>query len=117
MPKKTPQVDGFGPRERKRVHSAIRQVWYQSTSRRLAVKRATDPDGFFKCERCKKKVPKIHVDHKVPVGALDSGNAIMRLFCPSSGLQCWCHGCHREKTKAERAASAKAHKRDFSDRY
>lgn len=98
---KAPPMDGLGPRERKKIDSAIRQVWYRSKARSTAVKRCTDQQGFTRCEKCKKRTPKIKVDHIVPCGPVDSDGYITRLFCPSSQLQCLCHPCHKPKTKAE----------------
>ena len=76
-------TDGFGPKERKRVTSAIRQVWYQSRARKFAVLRCTGKDGFPRCPKCKCKTPHIQIDHITPVGAIDSDGAILRMFCPS----------------------------------
>lgn len=115
---KSPPTDGFGPSERKKIDSAIRQVWYRSKARATAVKRCMDKKGFTKCEKCKKRTPKIKVDHIVPCGPVDSDGFVTRLFCPSSGLQCWCHACHKPKTNAEAKARAQAKKkRAFTDTY
>lgn len=100
-------TDGFGPKERKSVDSAIRQVWYRSKARATAVKRCKDKQGFTRCEMCKKRTPSIKVDHITPCGPVDSDGFITRLFCPSALLQCLCHPCHKPKTKAEGAARAK----------
>lgn len=104
---KAPPMDGLGPRERKKIDSAIRQVWYRSKARSTAVKRCTDKQGFTRCELCKKRTPKIKVDHKMPCGPVESDGYITRLFCPSPLLQCLCHPCHKPKTKAEAAARAR----------
>lgn len=110
MPRKekAPPCDGLGPRERKKIDSAIRQVWYRSKARATAVKRCTDKQGFTRCEKCKKRTPKIKVDHIVPCGPVDSDGFIVRLFCPSAGLQSWCHDCHKVKTKQESEDRARA---------
>jgi hypothetical protein len=99
--KKT-KVDGLGPEDVKKIRAAIRLVWQRSSyARKLCVERATHKDGFPRCELCKKKVPKIFVDHIEVVGDLDDG-FIPRLWCPSSGLQALCKVCHQKKTNEER---------------
>lgn len=106
-------VDGLGPRERQKLTSAIREVWYRSKARATAVKRCTDKAGFTRCEKCKKRTPKIKVDHIDPCGAVESDGYIRRLFCPSAELQCLCHPCHAPKTRAEAKARAAKRKEDF----
>lgn len=123
-------MDGYGPREREKLHQAISQIWYRSKARATAVKRCTDKQGFTRCEKCKKRTPKIKVDHIAPRGPIDSPGYIERTFCPSSGLMCLCHPCHAPKTKAENAQRARARKsngakdgesrktqRDFTDEF
>lgn len=111
-------VDGLGPKEKKRINQVVSEVWYQSRARRTAVKRCTDKAGFTRCEKCKKRTPKIKVDHITPRGPVDSVGYIERTFCPSSGLQCLCHPCHKPKTKAEAAARAQAKgKKNFCDEF
>lgn len=100
---KLPLVDGLGARDVEKIRRAIRQVWSWSYPRRLCVQRATTEDGFPKCEKCKKKVPKIYPDHIRPVGDVDSG-FIERLFCSSKKLQALCKKCHDQKTREERKA-------------
>lgn len=99
--KKYEPIDGFGPKERQRVASVVRQVWYQCRARKLAIKRATGKDGFTYCEKCKKRTPKICVDHIDPAGSVDGPYWILRMFVPHGELQCWCPKCHAAKTKAE----------------
>ena len=95
-------IDGWGnPKEIENVRKAIRQVWNWSYSRRLAKNRCLDKDGFFVCEKCKKKTPKIQIHHINTVGDLDSG-FLERLFCPSDQLLCLCPKCHGIITKEER---------------
>src|SRR5271166_1622515 len=113
---KAPPFDGLGPRERKNIDSAIRQVWYRSKARATAVKRCTDKQGFTRCEQCKKRTPKIKVDHVIPCGPVDSDGYIVRLFCPSKGLQCLCKRDHDKKTKIERSRDNGKHMR-FMDTY
>ena len=79
-------------------------VWHWGYPKKLVIARCTGKDGFLKCEKCKKRVPKVFVDHIVQVGDVDSG-FIARLFCPSSGLQGLCAECHRLKTKEERQSN------------
>lgn len=100
--KKPERVDGFGPTERKRIDSAIRRVWYQSRARATAVKRCTDKSGFTRCQKCKARTPKLKIDHITPAGPVDSDGFIVRLFCPSTGLQGLCPDCHQLKTNRER---------------
>lgn len=103
MPKNKPEkVDGLSADDRKKLRSAIRQVWSWSYPRRLCVKRATDHEtGFATCEQCGKTVAKIYPDHIKPVGELSDGY-IERMFCPSSELQALCSKCHARKTREER---------------
>ncbi len=96
-------VDGLSPKDIQKLRNACRQVWYWSHPKRLCVKRAALPNDFFKCEKCLKRVPKIHVDHKLAVGELDGG-FFTRLFCPSTQLQALCKKCHQAKTNEERKA-------------
>ena len=99
-------IDGFGPHERAKIHAAVRQVWHRSTARRLTIKRCTDKEGYVFCEKCKKRVPKIFIDHVVPVGEVGGSHYIQKMFVSSEGLQGWCHDCHSPKTKAERKSKA-----------
>lgn len=98
---KTEKVDGLSPGDVAKIRSAIRQVWSWSYPRRLCIQRATGKDGFPRCEKCRKKVPKVHPDHILPVGEVDAG-FIRRLFCPSTELQALCGKCHGQKTRSER---------------
>jgi hypothetical protein len=98
---KAAPTDGFGPRERKKIDSAIRQVWYRSKARQTCVKRCTDKEGFTWCEKCDTKTAKLKVDHIIPCGPVDSDGFIKRLFCPSKGLQGLCGDCHQLKTNME----------------
>lgn len=103
--KQKERVDGLGPSDIKRIRSAIRMVWHWSWPRKLCANRALGKDGFSKCEKCKKRAPKVFIDHIVPVGNVDAG-FIVRLWCPSNGLQALCKKCHDEKTKEERKLDA-----------
>lgn len=101
--KKLEKFDGLGPLEKKKIRIALRLVWHRSHPRKVAVQRASLPNDFFRCENptCRKKVPKICVDHIKPCGEVDSG-FIKRLFVPSKGLQCLCKNCHKIKTRQDR---------------
>lgn len=98
---KSKKTDGLGPYEIQKIRSAIRQVWQRSHARQLCVKRCIGRGGYSYCEQCKKRAPKVYIDHIVTVGALDAG-FIDRLFAASSGLQGLCKPCHQEKTNTER---------------
>lgn len=100
--KKVQKTDGLGPFEIAKIRSALRQVWHRSLARKLCVARCTDSDGFSRCQKCRKRIPSLKVDHIIPCGEVDEGH-IKRLFCPSKGLQGLCHECHKVKTKGERA--------------
>lgn len=103
---KPPKVDGLSAADIERIRKAIRQVWSWSHPRRLCAQRCIGRGGFSYCERCKKRAPKIFIDHRVAVGLVDGG-FIERLFCPSSALQGLCKVCHDLKTKQERVALRK----------
>lgn len=99
-------VDGLGEKDVKRIRTAIRNIWRYSTPRKLAEKRAYwHKDGFPRCELCKKKAPKIFVDHIIQVGDVDEG-FLKRMYTPSCNLQSLCKKCHDEKTKEERKQKA-----------
>lgn len=99
---KLEKVDGLGVDDIKKIRNAIRQVWHWSYAKRLCTKRCTGKDGYPRCELCKKKCPKIYIDHIERVGDVDAG-FIARLFVPSRGLQGLCKKCHDAKTAQERA--------------
>ena len=99
--KKT-DTDGLGPKELRRIRTALRQVWSWSLAHRLVRKRCqilgTD---FARCEKCKQRAAKVYVDHINRLGAVDKG-FIERLFVPSAKLQGLCRACHGAKTRLER---------------
>jgi len=97
---KLPEVDGLGPKDIKRLMTAIARIWSWSYPRRLCIERSTDFDGFPYCEKCKERTPKNFIDHKVPRGSWDE-NYIKRTFCSSKGLQALCKSCHAKKTKRD----------------
>lgn len=95
------KVDGMSATDRAKVRSAIRQVWHRSHPRKLCVARCTDERGFQHCEECLEIVPKVQVDHMIPVGDIENGG-IKRMFCPSKGLRGLCASCHKIKTKSDK---------------
>lgn len=102
---KLPDVDGLGPKDKKKLRAAIRMVWSWNHARKLCIARATDKEGFGRCENPKcpqkgKRVPKIYADHIARVGSFDSG-FIDRMFRPSKELQALCKRCHDKKTREE----------------
>src|SRR4051812_25529194 len=99
--KKIEKTDGLGPHEKKKIRSAVRQVWHRSHARKLVVLRCTKKDGYNYCEVCKKRCPKLKIDHIKKVGDVDEG-FIIRMFVPSKFLQGLCDKCHNLKTKEER---------------
>lgn len=101
MKQKVKPFDGLGPYEIKKIRAAVRQVWYRSLARKLVVKRCTDKQGFFRCEKCSKRTPQLKVDHILKVGDVDSA-FIRRMFVPSCDLQGLCKKCHDLKTRRER---------------
>lgn len=103
---KIEKPDGLGPDDLKKIHKAVRQVWSWSKAWRLAKARAMGKDGFPRCEKCKKKVPKVFVDHIKPVGEVGGPKYIEKMFIPSKHLQCLCKKCHDAKTREERKAAA-----------
>lgn len=112
--RKVEKIDGYGPRERQQVTSAIRQVWQRSRARHLVIKRCTDGEGYLFCEKCKKRSPKIQVDHIEPLGSIDEAGYVPRLFCSSIRMRGLCKLCHAPKTKAEAKERARIKKeKDF----
>lgn len=113
--KKVPveRIDGLSATDRKKLHSANRMVWHWSYPKRLCLARATDKNGWLKCEECKKKVPKLFVDHKNAVGEVGAAGYIERLFCPSSELQAICKKCHQAKTNEEKRLAREKEKWGF----
>lgn len=110
--KKLKPTDGLGPKEVRAIRDALRLVWQRSHAWRLVKKRCLDKDGFPVCEKCNKRTPKIHVDHKRACGSpLDPGY-LERLMVPSKQLQGLCGDCHSPKTQKERKA-AKKQKQDW----
>ncbi len=100
--KKETKVDGINPRDIDNLRKAIRQVWSWSYPRKLCIARATDKDGFGKCEKCKRRVPKLFGDHKQVMGDVLAPDYIKRMWTPSKNLQALCKKCHDKKTRDER---------------
>lgn len=97
-------IDGLGPKDLRRIRAALRDAWRWSVPRKLCLARAIGPDGFPRCEACKRKVPQVTADHVTPVGEIDSG-VIERMWCPSAKLRALCKKCHRVKTNADNRGS------------
>ena len=95
------RFDGMSAKDVANLRKATRQVWSWSLPRKICIERSIDLDGFYKCEGCRDRVPRVHVDHIVPVGHLDGGY-FERLYVTADGLQALCQKCHSAKTKAER---------------
>lgn len=89
--------DGFNDQDKKRVKVALRNVFRYSFAHKQVVNRCLLPNGFSKCEQCKKKVPKVFVDHIKAIGEPDF-DLIKKMFVSSKELQGLCKKCHDAKT-------------------
>lgn len=96
------KIDGLNAHTKQRIKNTLRDLWRQTEPWKLVKKRVELPEGFFKCESCQQRVPKVFIDHIQAVGALDSG-FIDRMFVSSVHLQALCVSCHKEKTKQDLA--------------
>lgn len=103
--KKNVKTDGFGPYEKSKVRAAVRDVWRHSLPHKLVRDRCSLKDGYSKCELCRKKVPKIFVNHKITVGDVDEG-FLKRMFVSADLLEGICDPCHKPITAAERKISS-----------
>jgi 2-oxoglutarate dehydrogenase complex dehydrogenase (E1) component-like enzyme len=103
--KKPAKFDGLNEADKRNIRRVLRQAWSWSYSRRLVVKRCTLPNGFSRCEKCKKRVARVTVDHIARCGEVDQGNFIKRLFVASNKMQGLCDDCHKTKTREERIKS------------
>ena len=95
-------IDGLGPTEKRYLSSAIRQIWYYSRSRTLAIRRHTDADGNIHCAKCDDVLLRPQVDHIEACGPVESDGYIRRTFCPSVGLRVLCFDCHQIVTQIQR---------------
>ncbi len=114
------KVDGLGPRDVRRLVTAVRRVWGWNHARRLCLERAMlkgtkGSDPFSKCEKCGAKVPKLYPDHIKPVGTFMPETFILRMFVSSNQLQAICKKCHRLKTNMERTALRKKSRKGSVD--
>lgn len=100
------KIDGLNPKDLARLRASIRDCWRYSEPHKLVVKRCLLPNGFSKCEGCKKRVPKVFVDHVEVMGHVLGARYIERMFRPSKELQGLCKKCHDAKTATERKASS-----------
>lgn len=100
---KAKPIDGLGSVELMKLRNAMRQVWQRSKQWKEVKKRCTDSEGYYRCELCNERVPKIKVDHIVAIGDMLESGFIERLMVPSTGLQGICDQCHKEKTKLDNA--------------
>jgi len=107
-------IDGFGSVEQMKLRNAIRQVWQRSKQWGIVKARCKNDDGYFVCEERNTQVPKISVDHIVPIGDMLEPGFLERLMVPSSELQGLCDPCHKPKTKKDNATTkAKKEKRNY----
>lgn len=95
------KIDGLGPDDIRKIRAAVRKVWNWSHPRKIVLQRCLNSDGFSTCEKCKKVVAKVYVDHIENVGDVDEG-FIARMWTPSKNLQGLCKKCHDAKTAQER---------------
>lgn len=107
-------VDRLNENDIKKIKKALRQVWSWSHSRRLVAKRCDLGGGYSRCEHCKKKCPKIFIDHIKAVGTYDK-NYIDRLFVSSDKMQGLCNDCHKVKTKVDLKEISTAKKKSKRD--
>jgi len=108
---KAKAIDGLGSVELMKLRNAMRQVWQRSKQWKLVKARCKDSEGYDVCEGCDTRVPKIFVDHIVPIGDMLDPGFIERLMVPSSELKGLCNECHKPKTKKDNAET-KAKKKE-----
>lgn len=104
------------PALRSRITSALRRIWRFSPEAKeaLAAARVVLSERprrvAFRCAACSTlhSAKAVRIDHREPVVALEGFRGwdeyITRLFCPATGLQVLCEGCHEVKTREERSA-------------
>lgn len=100
-PKKAGPIDGYGIYEKRKIRNALRQIWQRSKARKLVKDRCTNDEGYEVCEECNKQVPKITVDHIIPIGDIEEPGFLERLMVNSEGLRGLCDPCHKVKTKED----------------
>lgn len=100
---KAKAIDGFGSVEMTKLRNAIRQVWQRSKAWKIVKDRCMNDEGYPVCEKCNTQVPKIKVDHIIPIGDMLEPGFLERLMVPSSELQGLCDPCHKPKTKKDNA--------------
>jgi 5-methylcytosine-specific restriction endonuclease McrA len=91
---------------------AARKIWSYSPLRR-SIKQRTRVSivkgiETFRCEKCRKLVENIEIDHINPivdpeVGFQDWNTYLNRMFCDPSNLQGICNSCHKLKSSKESA--------------
>lgn len=88
--------------------TASRDIWRQSVIYHEKKKELKHKEKRFTfiCERCKKDVEVIRIDHIDPIGKqpdklVEFGVWFEKLFCEKESLQGLCNSCHYEKTKEE----------------
>lgn len=95
------------------MRNALRQVWQRSKQWRIVKARCKDSEGYDVCEQCDLRVPKIFVDHTIPIGDMLEPGFIERLMVSSEGLKGLCAECHKPKTAKDNSETkAKKKARD-----
>lgn len=98
-----------------RIVAAIRRVWFHSSLRREAVKRAKE-GAFYRCNKCKGLHEKVQIDHIQPaidpsIGWVGYDSFITRLlYCGVDNLDALCVSCHKKKTLKEKKTRTKTKK-------
>ena len=98
---KAKPIDGLGSVELQKLRNAVRQIWQRSKAWKIVKARCLDEEGYPKCEQCHLRVPKIFVDHIVPIGDMLEPGFFERLMVPSTELRGICKECHAPKTKRD----------------
>ncbi len=92
-----------------KIMSALRKIWQYSPQRREALKRSKvriDKLDYNRCEKCRKLVEKVQVDHQipcVPTEGFDSWDMVIErmLYVKTENLNVFCRECHGRKTTKE----------------
>lgn len=103
-----------------RISSALRKLWLYHPERTATKKRCEAGSSFiktaksgreykapyYKCEKCKKKVDYIEIDHIEPVagytGFKDWNTYVDRLFVTADKMIGLCDSCHAAKTLVQK---------------